>query len=172
MGYFAVPETAPVFPMEVNISLKLGLELMAKRPLALRLGTFFETWIALPGGTVRRSLGRDEYHLELTIDTGRRVAATGRTHVCQLDLEAAEIGANQAGPALLVPAEIVPGTPVLWGVRTNQFLSLPQLTGGATAVLRRDGAEPLTFGLDHPHLALEEVAPGRYIVDISALLLN
>jgi hypothetical protein len=152
--------------------LKLGLELIARKPLAIRLGTFFETWIALPAGTVRRSLGRDEYHLDLTIGSRRRVAATGRTHTCQLDLELAEIGTNQAGTALPAAADIVPGTPVLWGIRTNQFLSLPALLDGATAVLVREGAEPLPFALTHPHLATEEVAPGRYTVDVSALLLN
>jgi hypothetical protein len=157
--------------MEVNTALKLGLELVTGPPTTLRLGTFFETWLTTPGGTVRRSLGRDEYHLELMLEAGRRLAATGRTHVCQVDLEATGLGLNQARPAVLVPAEIEPGTPVIWGIRTNLFLTLPALAAGTTAQLLREGAEPFAFPLDHKLLVTETVAPGRYIVDISALLL-
>jgi hypothetical protein len=137
----------------------------------LKLGTFFETWLATPSGTLRRSLGRDEYHLDLVIKPGHRLAATGRTHVCQVDLEDAELGPNQARPAVLTPADLPPGTPVIWGIRTNLYLSLPALVSGASAVLLREGEEPLAFGFDHPHVAAEAVAPGRYILDISALLL-
>lgn len=151
--------------------MKLGLELVAKAPANLTLGTFFETWIATPSGTVKRSLGRDEYHLGLVIQAGRRLAATGRTHICQVDLEAADLGLNQARAPLLVEAEIPLGTPVVWGIRTNRFLSRGALVEGAAARLLRDGAEPLTFDLDHKQLLLEESAPGRYVVDISALLL-
>ncbi|HYF92198.1 MAG TPA: hypothetical protein VD969_08115 [Symbiobacteriaceae bacterium] len=151
--------------------MKLGLELVTGPPCALRLGTFFETWVTTPGGTVRRSLGRDEYHLDLYLQCGRRLAATGRTHVCQVDLEDAGLGPNQARPAVQVDAEIEPGTPVIWGIRTNLFLTLPALTEGATGLLLRDAAEPLPFRLDDKLLVVEAPAPGRYIVDISAFLL-
>lgn len=150
--------------------MKLGLELLASRATDLRLGTFFETWIATADGTVRRSVGRDEYHLGLSIGAGRRLAATGRTHLCQLDLEAAEMGENQARAALIVPAEMDPGAPVIWGIRTNRFLSLGELLEGTTARLCRDGGEPVEFPLDHPLAAAYEVAPGRYIVDVTNLL--
>lgn len=156
--------------MEVNATLKLGLELHARHPCALRLGNFFETWLATPAGTVRRSLGRDEFHLGVTIAPGCRLAATGRTHICQLDLEEAGIGANQARPALPVAAPTGPSTPVIWGIRTNRFLDLDALIDGATGRLLRDDAEPLDFGLDHHLLTLDEVAPGRYIIDITTLL--
>ncbi|HYG58943.1 MAG TPA: hypothetical protein VD902_12865 [Symbiobacteriaceae bacterium] len=151
--------------------MKLGLELLARQPTPLKLGTFFETWITTPFGTVKRSLGRDEYHLSLTIGSGRRLAATGRTHLCQVDLEEADLGTNQARPPLLTTAEITHGTPVIWGIRTNRFLSLQALTDGAEARICREGAEPLRFAFDDRLLVAEELAPGRYTVDISALLL-
>ncbi|HWI52547.1 MAG TPA: hypothetical protein VNT01_10455 [Symbiobacteriaceae bacterium] len=151
--------------------MKLGLELVTGLPCTLRLGTFFETWISTPTGTVRRSLGRDEYHLDLALASGRRLAATGRTHVCQLDLEDAGLGPNQARPAVLAEAETEPGTPVIWGIRTNLFLSLPALIEGATALLIRDGTEPFPFRFDDKLLVAEATAPGRYIIDISAYLL-
>lgn len=152
--------------------MRLGLELLTTRPTEIRLGTFFETWLATAGGTVRRSLGRDEYHLSLTIGAGQRIAATGRTHICQLDLELAELGPNQARSALLTEAEFDPGSPVICGVRTNLFLDLPSLTDGATARLLRGNGTSVAFGLDDPLLMVDEVAPGRYILDISALLLS
>lgn len=171
MLYSATPAATATDQMEVSTALKLGLELVTGPPCALRLGTFFETWITTPAGTVRRSLGRDEYHLDLALGAGRRLAATGRTHVCQLDLEDAGLGPNQARPAVLAEAEVEPGTPVIWGIRTNQFLSLPTLTEGTSALLLRDGVEPLSFRLSDKLLVAEATAPGRYIVDISALLL-
>jgi hypothetical protein len=151
---------------------KLGLELMASHPTPLHLGSFFETWTSTALGTLRRSFGRDEYHLSLTIDRGRRLAATGRTHICQLDLEAAELGVNQARPALLVPTDISPTCPLIWGIRTNLFLSLPALSEGATGVLLRDGAAPIPFAFQDRLLLVEEVNPGRYIVDVSSLLID
>lgn len=151
--------------------MKLGLELLAERAADIRLGTFFETWVATAEGTVRRSLGRDEYHLGLTVQPGQRLAATGRTHICQLDLEAAGLGTNGARPSLLVPVELPEGSPLIWSIRTNLFLSLPALAAGTGARLLRDGAEPLSFRLDHPLLTAEEIAPGRYLVDLCGLLL-
>jgi hypothetical protein len=150
----------------------LGLELITNKPATLRLGTFFETWIATPAGTVRRSLGRDEYHLELALAEGRRVAATGRTCICQIDLEAAELGENQARGAVLAPAEAGPAVPIICGIRTNLFLDLPGLTAGARARLVQGGEPTLEFRLDHPLLVADEVAPGRYILDVSGLLLS
>jgi len=149
---------------------RLGLELFAKQPAAIRLGTFFETWLATPAGTVRRSLGRDEYHLELLLPAGRRLAATGRTHISQVDLEKAGLGSNQARGAQLVPAPLEPGVPMILGIRTNLFLSLPALYQGCRLRLLRDGLDPLDCDLTEPRIAAQEVAAGRYIVEISRLL--
>lgn len=150
--------------------MKLGLELIARRPIALRLGTFFETWVATSSGSVRRSLGRDEYHLGLTIGPGGRLAGTGRTHICQVDLEAAELGRNGARPSLLTEADLAVEGPIIWGIRTNLFLDLADLEERATARLLTDGAPPREFDLRHPAVVAEAVAPGRYIIDVTGLL--
>lgn len=149
--------------------LKLGLELVARRPLTLRLGTFFETWIATASGSLRRSLGRDEYHLGLTIGAGGRLAGTGRTHICQVDLEAAELGENSARPSLLAEADLAMASPMIWGIRTNLFLDLASLKTEAMGRLVT-GGQPLLFDLGHPQITTEAVAPGRYIVDVTGLL--
>lgn len=149
--------------------MKLGLELIARRPITLRLGTFFETWIATSSGSVRRSLGRDEYHLGLTIGAGGRLAATGRTHICQADLEVLGLGSNSARPSLLTDADLSGAGPLIWGIRTNLFLDLSGLQEHAEALLLRGDREPLAFALDNPSLAAEVVAPGRYIIDLSGL---
>lgn len=151
--------------------MKLGLELLATRAVTPRLGTFFESWIATAPGTVRRSLGRDEYHLTLTVGAGKRLAATGRTHICQIDLEAAELGENQARPTLLTETELPADTPVIWGIRTNLFLTLASLREGVRGRLHGEGREPTEFSLTDARLTAIEVAPGRYIVDVSGLLL-
>jgi hypothetical protein len=150
--------------------LKLGLELLAREPTPLSLGTFFETWLAAAGGTVKRSLGRDEYHLGLTIGAGRRLAATGRTHICQLDVESLDLGLNQARPALLVPADLPPGAPLCLGVRTNRFLDLNALAAGVWLRLVRDTGPPVEVSLEHVLLDREEIAPGRYLLELGTLL--
>lgn len=150
--------------------MKLGLELIARRPITLRLGTFFETWVATTSGSVRRSLGRDEYHLSLTVDAGRRLAGTGRTHICQVDLEAAELGLNGARPSLLTEADLAVDGPIIWGIRTNLFLDLADLKERSTARMITEGGEPLEFDLTHPKVVVEAVAPGRYIIDVTGLL--
>lgn len=150
--------------------MKLGLELVARRPIALRLGTFFETWVATASGSVRRSLGRDEYHLSLTISTGRRLAATGRTYICQVDLEATELGTNGARPSLLTEADPAVDGPIIWGIRTNLFLDLADLKERAAGRLVTEGAEPVAFDLNHPKVVVEAVAPGRYIIDVTDFL--
>ncbi len=150
--------------------MKLGMELLASRTERLRLGTFFELWIATPEGTLRRSLGRDEYHLGLTILPGRRLAATGRIHTCQLDLEAAELGPNQARPATLVEAGTEGAIPLVLGIRTNLFINLADLVTGCRVRLLRDTPEALDLAFDHPLVVPTEVAPGRFVVDVSGLL--
>lgn len=148
--------------------MKLGVELLARRTVTLRLGTYFETWIATAAGTVRRSVGRDEYHLPIKVGAGRRLAGTGRTHICQVDLEQAELGANQARAAdlMMVPAS----SPLVWSLRTNLFLSLSALQKGAIGQLLREDEPPLQFPLDDPAVTVTELSPGRYVVDLTGLL--
>lgn len=150
--------------------MRLGLELLTKQPAAVRLGTFFETWLATPEGTLRRSLGRDEYHLSLSLPPGRRLAATGRTHISQVDLEDAGLGTNQAPAAQLVRTAPEPGVPMVLGIRTNLFLSLAALNQGCCLRLLREGRDPLNCDLADPRLHVQEVAAGRYILEISGLL--
>lgn len=154
----------------VTAALKLGLELTARTPTHLTLGTFFETWISLVDGTVKRSLGRDEYHLALTVDRGRRLAGTGRTHICQLDSEACELGQNQATPAHLVPANISRGIPVFLGLRTNAFLDLASLRAGAAFRLITDPGDAVDFTLEHPAIAPELIGPGRFLIELGGLV--
>lgn len=150
--------------------MKLGLELIARQPIEIRLGIFFETWVATTAGSVRRSLGRDEYHLGLTIGPGGRLAGTGRTHICQVDLESVELGTNGARPSLLAEADLAMQGPIIWGIRTNLFLDLADLKERVGARLLTEGAPPLAFDLCHPEVVVETVAPGRYIVDLTRLL--
>jgi hypothetical protein len=150
--------------------LKLALELYTNRPVALRLGTFFETWIATTDGTLRRSLGRDEYHFNLHLDANRRLAATGRTHICQVDLEAVDLGINQARKAILTAASAEPIPPILWGIRTNLYLDLPSLVESTSALLLRENSPSIPFDLNHERVHSLEIAPGRYLVDLSGLL--
>lgn len=150
--------------------MKLGLELIAHRPVQLRLGTFFETWIATASGSARRSLGRDEYHLRLMIGPGGRLAATGRTHICQVDLEAADLGPNGARQALLAPVVRTEGSPVLWGIRTNRFLRAEDLRQFTRARLLQEGGRVMEFDFADGSVELQALSPGRYLIDITALL--
>jgi len=153
----------------VSRTVKIGLELVAHRPVEVRLGTFFETWIATAGGCARRSLGRDEYHLRLAIAPGGRLAATGRTHICQVDLEAAGLGPNGARQALLAPVPW-PGDQVLWGIRTNCFLDPADLRASARARLLTEGGRVREFDFADDRVDLQVVAPGRYLIDVTRLL--
>lgn len=150
--------------------MRLGVELVARIPVRLRLGSFFETWLALPGGALRRSLGRDEYHLPLVILPGRRLAATGRTCIVQIDAEEAGLGPNQARPCAPAAAPVAPGTPVVLGLRTNVFRDLDALTAGVLLVVQFGTGEPSVAALDDPRVAAEQLVPGRYVVGISRLL--
>ncbi|MFO7172778.1 MAG: hypothetical protein DIU70_007415 [Bacillota bacterium] len=146
--------------------MRMGVELLANEPVRLRLGSFFESWLALPTGALRRSLGRDEYHLAITIGPGRRLAATGRTYICQIDAEGAGLGVNQARAAVLTPADLPPSLPVFLGLRTNVFLDLPSLVAGARLRLLRDDQPPVEIPLS-PTIA-EQVLPGRFLIDLGS----
>lgn len=170
MGYCAERSPEIRCSQGVKSTLKLGLELIARQPIRLRLGTFFETWIATAAGSARRTLGRDEYHLGLSVPQGGRLAGTGRTHICQVDLEATGLGRNGARPALLTAVDGTDDGNVVWGIRTNLFLDLPDLRDRAAARLLVEGSAVREFLLDDPLIAVNAVAPGRYIVDLSDLI--
>lgn len=150
--------------------MRLGVELVARAPTRLGLGSFFETWLMFPAGVLRRSLGRDEYHLPVAIQAGRRLAGTGRTYICQIDSDAAGLGPNQARPCLPVPAPHPAGGPVVLGLRTNVFRDLSALVDGVHLVLLTDVAEPVRTTLDDPRIPAEEILPGRYRIGLSRLL--
>lgn len=146
---------------------RLGLELIATQPLELAIGTFFESWLAAADGTVRRSLGRDEYHLTLEIGSGGRLAATGRTYVCQFDRASAEMGANEALPARPVDVGERPNGLLLLALRTNRFLSLGALQQAAALRLIVDGDRSELLSLSAPPLRCDQVAPGRFLIDLT-----
>lgn len=150
--------------------LRVGVELIAANDIPLRLGSFFESWLAVPGGSLRRSLGRDDYHLDVVIAAGRRVAATGRTHICQLNAEEVGIGVNQARGAGLVPCSPDAAPPLFLGLRTNVFLDLPSLLHGVHLRLVRDGTEPEQWPLADPRLGPSQIMPGRFLVDLTGVL--
>jgi len=154
----------------VKHPVKLGLELIAHQPVQMKLGTFFETWIATASGSARRSLGRDEYHLRLTVSPGGRLAATGRTHICQVDLEAAGLGSNGARQALLAPVARTEGSPILWGVRTNRFLRAEDLRQFTRARLVQEGGRVTEFDLTDGGISVQTLSAGRYLIDVTPLL--
>jgi len=157
-------------PSEVSAGVKLGLELVARRPVALKLGSFFETWFSGVGGVIPRSLGRDEYHLALVLALGRRLAATGRVGICQCDVESIGLGRTQALPCRPAEALVAPEEPLLFGLRTNAFLDLPALTAGVLLRLCPGGTPVVECSLEDPRLRPEAISPGRYLVECSALL--
>lgn len=157
-------------PSEVSARVRLGLELVARRPVALKLGSFFETWLSGMDGVIPRSLGRDEYHLALVLASSRRLAATGRVGICQCDVEAIGLGPTQALPCRPVQAAVEPMAPLLFGLRTNAFLDPPALTAGVLLRLCRGGLPPVECPLDDPRLRLEAINPGRYLIECGALL--
>lgn len=150
--------------------LKLGVEILAKSRAELSLGTFFETWISLEEGTLKRSVGRDEYHLALTVEAGHRLAATGRTHICQLDAAAAGLGCNQAAPANPVPGQPGPGRPVFLGLRTNAFLDLSALTAGISLRLIALPGEGTEIPLTDQRVTAEQIGPGRFLIELGQAL--
>lgn len=149
--------------------MRLGVELLATAPTRLHLGSFFESWLAVPAGTLKRSLGRDEYHLAITIGSGCRLAATGRTYICQIDAEEAGLGINQARGPILVPADLPAGGPLILGLRTNVFLDLAGLTAG-TMLRLHHGTAVAECNLDDRRVEPEQVVPGRYLVDMTDLM--
>ena len=148
----------------------LGAELMARDDLDLNLGNFFETWLSVAGVAVRRSLGRDEYHLAVRIPAGSRVAATGRTHICQVDTVQAGLGplkAPPARPATLPVADLL----VCLHLRTNTCLDQAQLR--QTLILRLIGdavSLPREFTLPSRQVRVETLAPGRFLVQLTRVL--
>lgn len=144
----------------------LGLELYARKPVGLALGSFFATWLSLESGELRRSVGRDEYHLAVDIDQGCRLAATGRLCVCQLRTEQIGLGPTQATRAVLCPVSHRPAGLVTLGLRTNVFRDLGALSAGASFRLI---AAPLgAVELVLPDTRAEAImpAPGRFAVRI------
>lgn len=151
--------------------MKVGLELVAQTNLSLKLGTFFETWLSQVDGVIKRSLGRDEYHLDVVVERGNRLAATGRIHLCQLDTAAIGLGPIQGSPCNTVSVELPPGSPVFLNIRTNAFLELSALRSGCRFRLVTDRPlDGFEFGLDNPDVLTELVGPGRFLMEFGRLL--
>jgi hypothetical protein len=151
--------------------LKVGLELVAQTTLSLKLGTFFETWLSQVDGLIKRSLGRDEYHLDVRVERGNLIAATGRIHLCQVDTAAIGLGPIHASPCVTVTVDIPPGSPIFLNIRTNAFLELSALRSGCRFRLVTDRPlNGLAFSLENPDVLTELVGPGRFLMEFGRLL--
>ena len=149
--------------------MQLGLEIAILHEKIFTLGTFFETWLGVCDQPVKRSLGRDEYHLAVTIETGRRVAATGRTHLCQVDTASVGMGPVQAPPAR--PVEIGSAAQSIFlHLRTNIFPEPESLTQGLSfRVIGPDNTVLAEFQLSDQRVDIEWLSPGRLLIDLSEI---
>lgn len=151
--------------------MKVGLELVAQTTLSLKLGTFFETWLSQVDGFIKRSLGRDEYHLDVTVERGNLIAATGRIHLCQLDTAVIGLGPIHASPCNTLSVDLPPGSPLFLNIRTNAFLELSAVRLGCRFRLVTDRPlDGLEFSLDNPDILTELVGPGRFLMEFGRLL--
>jgi len=152
--------------------MQLGVEITILHEKAFTLGTFFETWLGVCDQSVKKSLGRDEYHLDVAIEAGRRVAATGRTHLCQVDTASVGLGPVQAPPAKPVEVASI-SEPLFLHLRTNTFLEPESLTQGLSFKVVGPGNTPLAeFLLSDQRVDLEWLSPGRFLLDVSEILQN
>lgn len=149
----------------------LGTELITRHDLTLNLGNYFETWLSAGGEPVKRTLGRDEYHTQVLLRQGARVAATGRVHLCQLDTEAAGLGRLQAPPSrlIVIPSE---NNPVFLNVRTNTSLEVSSLVKTFDLRLNLGNGDSQLYGLDNPKLDTDQISPGRFMIDLSRVLVS
>lgn len=147
----------------------LGAELLTRRDISLNLGHFFETWFSCGGEQIRRSLGRDEYHTLVSLRKGIRVAATGRIHLCQLDIEAVGLGLLQA-PACRAVTVSAGKAPIFLNVRTNTALETTALVHTYEMKISREGQEAEIIRFDDPTLETESITPGRYLVNLSRII--
>ncbi len=149
----------------------LGVELIARHDLTLNLGNYFETWLSDSGEPIRRTLGRDEYHTQVSLRPEARVAATGRIHICQLDTEAAGLGPLQAPPSR--PVAIHSGDkPIFLNIRTNTSLEVTALARTFGLRINLGSGDSRLYTFDDPRLFVDKVSPGRYMVDLSRVTVN
>lgn len=156
--------------------MQIGVEITILHEKTFTLGTFFETWLGVCDQPVKKSLGRDEYHLDVAVEPGRRVAATGRTYLCQVDTVPVGLGPVQAPaarPVEVAPASASTSHPIFLHLRTNTFLEPEALTQGLSFRLVGPDNSPLCdFQLSDQRVDIEWLNPGRFLIDLSEIFEN
>lgn len=146
--------------------MRIGLELLSEEKTALQAGTFFETWLCVPRGVVGSSLGRDCFRVGRRLAQGARVCATGRAVVHGK----ARPGHTVSSPPVGVDVAFAWGEALLLGLRTNRFTHLGDLTAAVRLAATLDDVRRLECPLRHPLVQLEEVEPGRFLIELGGLL--
>lgn len=151
--------------------MNMAVELLAAAPVRLSLGSFFETWLSFDGETSRKSIGRDEYHLNLTVPIRHRLAATGRLNICQVDLASAGIDPGEILPGRPVEVPGPAGAIIQLHVRTNVFLEqAPLIHNVILRILRDPGLAPAEIPLRRMPGAVTWVNRGRFAITLNDAL--
>jgi hypothetical protein len=131
------------------------LELRALLHQCIRLGTFFSLSVAQKE---RCSSGRDEYHLNVSVEPGERLAGLGR--VCIVQFDALALGRNDHGVLPAVPTLI---DPQVIHLRTNHVQNQFELNK-LMYLWVNDEKRGHALSFDNPGLSLETTEPGHYTI--------
>jgi hypothetical protein len=77
------------------------------------------------------------------------------------------MGANEALPSRPVDLGSAPNGLLLLALRTNRFLSLGALQEGTVLRLIRGAEAPAILPLTREDLRCDQVAPGRFLIDLT-----
>jgi len=131
------------------------VELRALLPQCIRIGTFFFLTLEANGQT---STGRDEYHLNLTVEPGERIAALGR--VCIVQFDAACVGRTDHGVSSPIPTT---NYPHVLRLRTNHVQNQHNLVR-TVYLWVNNSSQGRALRLDSPLVNIITLEPGHFLL--------
>ncbi len=150
----------------------IGAELICEKAVPVVEGNRFLMTLVARGDALPGSFGSDEYRLDARVLRGRRLAATGRRYVAELEKLPLGLGPVEAAPAVpcYVPDELVPDLVLQLNV-VNPLLLSPGLVTDhlSLAVVGRSG-RAACMPLARPDIEVEWIGRGRFRIRFGAAL--
>jgi hypothetical protein len=149
----------------------LRAELVAEVAFPVSSGDFFQLWLSADHRAVIGSEGRDDYHVNTILFSGKRVAGLGRQVETWPNSAWAVVGATEAPAAKPVQVDPDQHFRLRLHIITSVFPDIGWLRSQIAIRLAEGVGRPTPdVSLRRPDLAIRQGGQGEFIVDITPLI--